>query len=65
MSRAKFDMVFEEGNRFLDVRHDDYEGFRIMASSETGNVAQKKTSTTWRWEHNGKLFRVQVQVTEL
>jgi len=56
-----FETVFRPDSRFLDVIFGDDTMFKVEASSETGNHVRE--SRTWRFEHNGFAYRVQLQVT--
>lgn len=66
----KVDIVYEKGNRFLDVHFEDDEEFRVQATNETirpdGAGNRERESTTWNFFHptTREEYRVQVQVTK-
>jgi hypothetical protein len=60
---AKFEVVFD-GTRSLEVQYEDGENFRVLASSETGQMSSgtRRESKTWNWIHNNQHHRVQIQI---
>ena len=59
----KFDAVVDPQSRMLDVHFVDDEEWRVPASHESGNHLRE--SRTWRFDHNGFHYRVQVQVSPI
>jgi hypothetical protein len=50
----------------IDVVMEDETGFRVMASTETGQHTSglRRKSSTYKWTHLGMQYRVQVQTTQ-
>jgi hypothetical protein len=48
--------------RTLRVTLND-EAYLVMPSSETGN--RDKDSTSWKWERDGRQYRLQLQVIDM
>jgi len=53
-----------EEDKFLEFDQDGM-GARVYPSSETGQTTSglRRVSTTWKFEQDGKQYRVQLQVT--
>lgn len=60
--KENFEVVYD-GTQTLEVQYASGENFRVRASSETGGPDHEVK--TWKWDHEGLPYRVQIQVGQL
>jgi hypothetical protein len=54
---------WDEGTRYLEVDLIPGQTDVFRATHESGNPAKRLESKTWHFNHDGKHYRVQIQLT--